>query len=150
MKVFLLKDVEKMGMAGEIISVSDGYAHNFLFPRKLAVEVTSSNAGSFERRIKVVEKRQEVLESKTSMLAERIKSTTLTLKRKVHDGDKLYGAIAPSDVVDLLAEKGISVQKSQVVLDKAIKKSGAHVVTIKLSSRLQPAVTLKIVPEVEK
>ncbi len=147
MKVFLLKDVEKVGMAGEIISVSDGYGHNFLFPRKLAVEVTAANEASFKNRLKVIEKRTEVLESKTSMLAEKIKATILTLKRKVHDGEKLYGAISSSDIVDLLGEKGISISKSQVMLDKAIKKSGSHTITIKLSSRLQPTVTLKIVPE---
>lgn len=149
MKVFLLNDVEKVGMAGEIVSVSDGYAHNFLFPRKLAIEVTAANASSFANRMKVIEKRNEVLESKTSMLAERIKSTPLTLKCKVHDGDKLYGAISAAEIAQLLAEKGISVQKSQILLDKAIKKAGVHTAVVKLSSRFQPTVTLKIVPEAE-
>jgi large subunit ribosomal protein L9 len=149
MKVFLLHDVEKIGMAGEIVSVSDGYAHNFLFPRKLAIEVTPANADSFSRRLKVIEKRNEVLESKTSMLAERIKSTTLTIKRKVHDGDKLYGAISASDIAELLEQKGISVEKNQIILDKAIKRAGVHTAVVKLSSRWQPTVTVKIVPEAE-
>jgi large subunit ribosomal protein L9 len=147
MRVYLLQDVERVGMAGEIITVSDGFAHNFLLPRKLALEVTEANKKMFERRARVIEKRSEVMESRTSMLAERIKSTTLLLKRKVHDGDRLYGAIAAGDIVELLAEKGIAVSKNQVMVDKAIKKTGVYSITIKLSSRLQPAVTLKVVSE---
>lgn len=149
MKVFLLKDVEKVGMAGEIINVSDGFAYNFLFPRKLGVEITPDNAVGFEKRKKTIEKRDAVIESKSSMLAEKIKSMTFVLKTKVHDDDKLYGSIGAAEIVDVLAEKGISVSKNQILLDKAIKKAGSHTITLKLSSRLQPTFVLKIVPEAE-
>lgn len=147
MKVFLLQDVENVGMAQEIVSVSSGYAQNYLLPRKLAVVVTEDNEASFVKRAKTIEKRQEVIATKTSMLAERIKSLSLTLKRKVHDDGKLYGSINPSEIVDLLAVQGISVSKNQVNIDKSIKTKGAHEVTIKLSSRLQPKVSLNVVPE---
>ncbi len=147
MKVFLLADVDRVGMSGEIITVSDGYAHNFLLPRKLAIEVTASNEHSFARRTRLIEKRHEVIESKSSMLAERIKGTKLVLSRKVHNGDRLYGAISSGDIVDLLAGHGISVAKNQVIMDKAIKKIGVYTVAIKLSSRLQPALTLEIKAE---
>lgn len=147
MKVFLLKDIEKVGMSGEIIKVNDGYAKNFLFPRKLAVEVTADNESFFKNRIKQIEHRNEVIESKTSMLAEKIKSVKLTLPRKVHDNGELYGKINASEIVDLLAQKGISVSKSQVHFEKSIKTQGKHEVTIKLSSRLQPTLTITVVPE---
>lgn len=147
MKVFLLDDVHKVGMSGEIVSVSDGFAHNFLIPRKLALEVTPDNERSFARRARVIDKRDEVIESKTSMLAERIKSTKLVLKRKVHDSDKLYGAVGSADIVELLASQGISVAKNQIFIDKAIKKTGVYPVTVKLSSRLQPVVTVEVVAE---
>jgi large subunit ribosomal protein L9 len=147
MKIFLLKDVEKVGVAGEILKVSDGFAVNFLFPRKLAVQVTPENESSFARRLKVVEHRKEVVASKTSMLAERIKSLTITLKRKMHDGDRLYGAVTPGEIVDSLAEKGVSISKNQVVFDKSIKGKGLHTVIIKLSSTLQPALVVKVVEE---
>ncbi len=147
MKVYLLKDVEKVGMAGEIVKVSDGYASNFLLPRKAAVQVTPENEQFYQSRIKRIENRKEVLSSQTSMLAEKIKSTTVTIKRKMHDNDKLYGSIAPGEIVDILAEKGISISKSQVQFDKSIKSKGTYEVIIKLSSRLQPHLTLKVVPE---
>lgn len=146
-RVFLLKDVEKVGIAGEIIKASEGYVRNFLVPHKLGVEITPANESSFANRIKVVEHRKEVVASQTSMLAEKVKSTEITLKKKMHDDGKLYGAVAPADIVEALAQKGIAVSKSQVEFDKAIKAKGTHEVTIKLSSKLKPAVKVKIVPE---
>lgn len=147
MKVFLLKNVEKVGMEGEIVKVSDGYGVNFLLARKLALEVTSSNEASFAKRLKVVEKRQEVIATQTSMLAEKIKTLKVTLKRKTHDDGRLYGSVNPSEVVDVLAEKGISVAKNQIEFGKMIKAAGTYDVIIKLSSKLQPTIKLQIVPE---
>ena len=153
MKVFLLKDVEQLGMAGEIIKVSDGYAMNFLFPRKLAVEVTPENEHGFSKKIKTIEKRKEVIASQTSLLAERVKSLKVVIASKAHDHDatsgsaKLYGAIAAADVAQLLAEQGVVVQKNQVAFDKAIKTTGSHLVTVKLSNKLQPKFTLKVVAQ---
>lgn len=145
MKVFLLKDIEKVGLANEIIKVTDGYAQNFLFPRKLAVEITPANESFYKQKVKNVEHRKEVIAEATSMLAEKIKGISLTLKRKVTDDGKLYGAVSPTEVVDLLAENSIPVSKSQIIFEKSIKSTGTYEVTIKLSSRLQPALKLKVV-----
>jgi len=147
MKVFLLKDVERVGLAGEIIKVAEGYAANFLIPKKLAVEITPSNEKMYQSKIKVVEHRKEVVATKTSMLAEKISAIKLTLKRKMHDDGKLYGAVGANEVVDLLAEKGFGIGKSQVDFDKSIKEKGTYQVTIKLSSKLQSKISLTVVPE---
>jgi len=147
MKVFLLKDVEKIGLEGEIIKVAEGFAHNFLIPRKLAIEVTSHNEASFQKKAKIVEKRHEVIATQTSMLAERIKALTLTLKRKTHDDGKLYGSVSPAEVVDLMADRGVSIAKNQIEFAKMIKETGNYVITIKLSSKLQPKVKLTVVAE---
>ncbi len=147
MKVYLLKDVEKIGLAGEILKVSDGYAQNFLFPKKLAVQITPSNEKFYEGKIKLIENRKSVLASETSVLSEKIKSESLVIKKKTHDSGKLYASIGATEVVDLLAQKGISVAKSQVHFDKTIKTTGNYDVVIKLSSRLQPTVKLKVMAE---
>jgi len=105
------------------------------------------NEQFYQSRIKQVENRKEVVATATSMLAEKIKSTTVILKRKMHDDDKLYGSVAPNEIVDLLADKGISISKNQVQFEKSIKSKGTYEVTIKLSSRLQPQLTVKVVPE---
>lgn len=147
MRIFLFKDVEKIGMAGEIIKVSDGFASNYLIPRKLGVQVTPENEASFAKQLQTIEHRKEVVATATSMLAERIKALKLTLKRKLHDDGKLYGAVSTSEIADLLASNGIKVAKNQVLLDKSIKEKGAYNVTVKLSSRLQPSFNLKVVGE---
>ncbi|HRN77846.1 MAG TPA: 50S ribosomal protein L9 [Candidatus Dependentiae bacterium] len=147
MKVFLKQDIEKIGMAGEIVKVGDGYARNYLIPRNIAIEITPQNQSFYQSKIKSIEHRKEVIESKTSMLAERINTMKITIKRKMHDDGKLYGAISQGEVVDLLAEQGVSINKSQVVIDKSIKSKGAHKVVIKLTSRLQPELTLNVLPE---
>lgn len=134
-------------MAGEIIKVADGFGTNFLLARKLAVEVTPNNEESFKKREKIVEKRKEVVATKTSMLAEKINGLKVTLKRKLHDDGKLYGSVNASEIVDVLAEKGISVTKSQIEFGKSIKAKGSHEVTIKLSSTLQPVINVNIVSE---
>lgn len=147
MKVYLLKNIERIGLAGEIIKVSDGYGTNYLIPHKLAVAITKENENSFKQKEKSIERRKEVIATQTSMLAEKIKSTTITLKRKMHENGKLYGSVSESEIVDLLAEKCISIAKNQVDIPKSIKEKGTYEVTIKLSSRLLPKVTLKVVSE---
>jgi len=147
MQVYLKTDIKGVGLSGEIIKVNEGYARNFLIPRGMAVEVNNGNAESFKKRQRTIENRKEVIATQTSMLAEKIRSISLTLKKKMHDDGKLYGALSAGDVVSKLAEKGVSVSKSQVVFDKSIKEKGSYEITIKLSSRLQPRIRVAIIAE---
>ena len=149
MQVYLLKDIEKIGMAGTILKVSDGYAANFLIPNKLAVKVNEGDIDTFKQKIKKVEEFKTVLTSKIAMLAEHIKTTHLTLKERTHDDGKLYGAISADEIVTLLKEKNISINKKQVEFPKAIKAVGEHKIIIKLSSKLQPELTLKVCAKAE-
>ena len=145
MKVYLLKNVEKVGLAGEIIKVKDGFAKNFLFPQKAAREVKKSNEAFLESKAKTVENRKAVISSETSILSEVVKNAKITLKRKTHDDDRLYAAINPAEIVEALAEQNIKVNKSQVLINKSIKAIGTHKVVIKLTSKLQPELTVQII-----
>ncbi len=147
MKVFLRKDIKGVGFEGEIVKVTEGYARNFIFPRELGVELTAQNEAFYLNKIKQVENRKEALATETSMLAEKIKSLKVTLKRKMHDDGKLYGAVAASDIADALKEMGVNIAKNQVIINKSIKTKGAHKVVIKLTSRLQPELTVSVHPE---
>jgi len=144
MKVYLLKNIDKVGIAGEIIKVKDGYAKNFLFRQKAAIEVTKKNAAFFEAKAKTVENRKEVIASETSALSETIKDVKIVLKRKTHDDGKLYAAVNPTEIVDALAEQGIKVSKNQVKINKSIKAKGSYKVTIKLTSKLQPELVVQV------
>ena len=147
MEVFLRKNVEKVGMAGEIVKVGDGYARNFLFPKGLAVEITLHNKDQYATKIRNVENRKEVIASQTSMFAETLNSVSITLKRKMHDNGQLYGSINASEVVDALAGKGISINKSQVEFDKSIKSKGTFKVGVKLTTKLKSTITVTVVSE---
>ena len=147
MLVYLLQDIEKVGLTHEIVKVSDGFAHNFLLPRKLAMEITPETRSQYEQKAVEVKNRKKIIESKSSMLAERIAALTLTLKRKMHDNGQLYGAISSTEIVDLLADQGVKVSKNQIIFDKSIKERGTYEVTIKLSSKLQPTCKVHIVAE---
>lgn len=145
MKVFLTKDVEKIGMAGEILKVNDGFARNFLLPRKFAVEITPKNEAKYQKMVREVQDRKEVIASQTSMLADKISKITIKIKKKMHDDGKLYGAISQQEVAQALSEHGIAVGKSQIIFDKSIKSKGTHTATIKLTARLKPTVTISVV-----
>jgi len=147
MKVYMLKDVEKVGMMGQVISVSDGYAANFLIPRKLAIAVTGENMVHFQEKIKKEQVTAQVLSNKVSMLAERIKALHITIKERVHDDGKLYGSVGADEVVELLKGHDISINRKQVAFEKAVRMLGDHKVTIKLSSKLKPQFILKVVSQ---
>jgi len=146
MKVFMLKDVEKVGMAGQVVKVSDGYAKNFLIPRKLAKKVDASNEAFFKGREVKAKLDTQALNSKVAMLAERIKNMHLQVKERVHDDGKLYGAVGPDEVVALLKKRDVNINRKQVEFKKSIKTVGEHKVVIKLSSKFKPEFTLKVIP----
>lgn len=147
MKIFLTKDVEKIGFAGEIVDVKDGFAANYIVPNKLGILVTAANEAQLKGKIKQVQNRKAALATKTSMLAEQIKGITLTIKRKIHDDEKIYGSIGVNEIADLLAAQGIKVEKNQILLDKPIKTKGTFDIVLKLSKQLQPVFKLKVQPE---
>ena len=131
-------------MKDEIIKVSDGYAKNYLFPNKLAVEVTKGNEKLYKEKSRKVENRATIIESTSSVLGDQISKLNLKLKKKMHDGDKLYAAVGQNEVVDLLKENNVAISKSQVIFNKSIKEKGTFEVTIKLSSKIQPKFTLQV------
>ena len=147
MKVYMLKDVKSVGLAGEVVKVKEGFALNFLVPQKLAIKITPQNEAFYEAKKREVVNREVVISTQTSMLAEKIKALHLVLKRKVHDDGKLYGAVNATEVVELMAEHGVAVSKSQIEFDKNIKERGTFEITVKLTTKLKPKIALKVVAE---
>ena len=150
MKVFMLKDVEKIGMAGTVVNVSDGYAKNFLIPRKLAKLVQEGEKAFYESRGIKVRLETQALNSKVAMLAERIKNMHIQVKERVHDNGKLYGSVGADEVVELLNKKDVNVNRKQIEFKQTIRTIGEHTVIIKLSAKLQPELTLKVIALGEK
>jgi len=149
MKVILLKDVEKLGKAGEVKKVSDGYARNFLIPRGLAVLATEGELKKLEQRQKIEsEKAKEELELYQE-LASNLDGLELEIPVKVSEDGKLFGAITSSKVCECLKEKKFDVKPKQIKLEKAIKEIGEYDATVELPHGLESKIKI-IVTEQEK
>jgi large subunit ribosomal protein L9 len=147
MQVLFLHDVPGVGKAGEVKKVNDGYARNFLLPRKFAV-VASDGAVKQSEQIKEAAVRRDAKTlGEAKVLAALIEKVTLTFHAKAGEGDRLFGSVTAADIADALArDKGITVDKRKIALDTPIKDLGNHTVAIKL----HPDVSAQVMVAVEK
>ncbi|PMP65662.1 MAG: 50S ribosomal protein L9 [Thermodesulfobacterium geofontis] len=134
MEVILIKDVPKLGRAGDIVKVKDGYARNYLIPKGLAILANQKTIKALENQRKIVLAKAERERKKLESLAEKLEGTILTVYRKTIEEDRIFGSVSSVDIVNMLKEKGIEIEKNQVVLNEPIKKLGIFEVPIKLSS----------------
>ena len=138
MRIVLRENVEKLGHRGEVIKVADGYARNFLLPKRLALKATPANLKQIEqeRRVREVHEAREKQEAEA--LGERLTQLSLTAVRKVGENDALYGSVTNGDVADLLEKQGFRVDKRKILLEEPIKALGIYEVPLKL----HPEVTI--------
>ncbi|MGN1318845.1 MAG: 50S ribosomal protein L9 [Lachnospirales bacterium] len=141
MKVILLADVKGVGKKEQIVNASEGYAKNFLFPKKLAVEANAGNLKKLDNKHKnEAQKAQEELDS-AKALGENIEKLTINIKVKVGNNGKLFGAVTNKEIAQALKEQGgLDIDKKKIVLSDAIKTTGEKEVSVKL----HPKVTAKL------
>ena len=147
MKVILTSDVEKIGKSGEMKEVAEGYARNFLLPRKMAVPATGGAYRAWQHDIASREEKRIREREEAEVAAQRISSTTLTLGVKVGEGGKLYGSIGAKDIADALGRRGIIIDRHKVDLDEPLKMLGTYKVAIKVFPGLTPEVTVDVEPK---
>jgi large subunit ribosomal protein L9 len=147
LKVILTSDVEKLGKSGEMKEVAEGYARNFLLPRKMAVPATGGAYRAWQHDIASREEKRKREREDAEIAAQRISSTTLTLGVKVGEGGKLFGSITAKDIADALARRGIVIDRHKVDLDEPLKMLGTYKVAIKVSPGLTPEVTVDVEPK---
>ncbi|AJH02263.1 MULTISPECIES: 50S ribosomal protein L9 [Clostridium] len=147
MKVILLQDVKKIGKKGDIIEASDGYARNFLFPRKLAQEASDANMHILNNK-KENERKQKLAELEAAQkLAEELKGKEIKIKAKTGESGKLFGAITSKDVAELIKEQyKIEIDKKKIVMD-TIKLAGGYEIDIKLYPEVSTKMKVIIVPQ---
>lgn len=145
MKVVLLQDVKGQGRKNDVINVSDGYARNFLIKNKLAIEATSTMVNSLDISKKADEHRRAVEKAEAQALAKKIAGMVVSVKIKVGETGKLFGALNTQAVADALEKAGVSVDKKKIVLGEVIKSVGVYDVTV----RLYPEVSTQIKVSVE-
>lgn len=132
MQVILQEDVEKLGTRGQIVDVKDGYARNFLLPRKLALEASGGNLKRLEKIRGVLAKRTATEKEQAQKQAELLAGVTVTLSRKAGENDQLFGSVTAADLSEGLAAQGFEVDKRRIQLDEPIKLIGEFQVNVKL------------------
>ena len=147
MKVILTSDVASLGKSGEMKNVADGFARNFLIPKKLAVPASGGAFRAWQHDIASREEKRTRERQEAEIYATRIASTTLTMGVKVGEGGKLYGSITSKDIADALGRRGIVVDRHKVDLDEPLKSLGTYKVAVKVYAGMAPEVTIVVEPK---
>jgi large subunit ribosomal protein L9 len=147
MEVILREHVDNLGRRGEIVKVADGYARNYLLPRKLALLATDGNKKQIERE-KVKFETKELEEKKVAeAVSERLATVEVEIARKVGETEALYGSVTTGDIAQALAAKGFDLDKRKLVLQEPIKKLGEFSVPVKLHRDVTAQLKVRVVAE---
>lgn len=144
MKVILMTDIPRLGQAGQQVEVADGFARNYLLPRKLAVAATAGVLRSLEQIKAQGRKREGRLRQEAEEISARLAQATLTVERQAGDQDRLFGSVTNQDLRQALGQQGIVVDKRRILLEEPIKQLGTYTVPV----RLHPEVTAELKVEV--
>jgi large subunit ribosomal protein L9 len=147
MEIILRDHVENLGKRGEIVKVADGYARNFLLPRKLALPATDANRKWVERERKIAEARDMQERGAAEAIAARLNALELTISRKTGENDQLYGSVTNGDIAELLAAKGFDVDRRKILLPDPIKALGENTVPVKLHRDVTANVRVTVAKE---
>jgi len=147
MEVILRQHVDNLGRRGEIVKVADGYARNYLLPRKLALLATAGNKQHVERERKILEVREAEERGQAQAVAARLAALTITISRRVGDTEQLYGSVTASDIADFLREKGFEIDRRKLILPEPIKALGEFDVPLKLHREVTVPLKVHVVKE---
>ncbi|MFB3881808.1 MAG: 50S ribosomal protein L9 [Armatimonadota bacterium] len=148
MKVILLADVHGVGEAGAVENVADGYARNFLFPRKLAIPASEGSLKNLDHHRTTIRRRQAREASSAQALAERLSQITLKLKAKAGEAGKLYGSVTHAEVAEALAaDHGLTVDRRAITFPYPIRTVGQHEASIHLHKGVDATLRVEVEPE---
>lgn len=144
MKVILQKDVKDVGRVGELVNVSEGFARNFLFPRKLAAEATEKRVKEYEHLKRVAEAKKKKAMAERQELLNKINGTTVTFKLAAGETDKLFGTVTTTDISKELQKSGFSVDRRDIVLEEPIKVLGQHKAVVRYAEGLEAKIQIAV------
>ena len=150
MQVILLERVEKLGQMGDVVKVKDGFARNFLLPRKKALRATKENVKKFEGQKAQLEARNLAARKEAEAVATKLDKQSFIILRQAGETGMLYGSVSTRDISDAITAGGVTVNREQVVLDKAIKMLGLVDVKVQLHPEVRVSVTLNVARTVEE
>ncbi len=144
MQVILLERVEKLGQMGDEVRVKDGFARNYLLPKKKALRATKANREYFQNQKTQLETRNLERKKEAEAVAKKLEGKTFVLLRQAGDRGQLYGSVSPRDIADVVSAGGFSVSRTQVPLDKAIKTIGLFPLGVVLHPEVRVHVTINV------
>ncbi len=150
MRVILKQTVENLGKKGDIVNVTPGYGRNYLIPKKIALEVTSSNMKMIEIEQRALQKAVEKERASFQGVIDKLNETTLLFKRKAGEKDVIFGSVSSSDIKDALQELSIEIDKKKILLDEPIKRLGNYTVPIKIFHEDRAEVKVEVISEEEE
>ena len=145
MKVILLQDVKGKGKKGQMLEVSDGYARNYMLPRKMAVEATADNINTKRMTDKATQERQQREREEAFAISERMKDMVVTVRAKGGGAGRLFGSVTTQEIADAIKkQEGIDIDKRRIVLEEQIKTVGEYTVKCKLGYEITAQLKLKV------
>ena len=145
MDVILLQDIQTLGTAGDIVKVKPGYARNYLFPRGFALRSSKRNRAVAEEKKRNIEMSSKRLKQANKSLANKISKIELTFEMKVGDEEKMFGTVTTRDIQTALEEKGISLDRSALMLNESIKALGIYHIPVSLSGDLTAEIKIYVI-----
>ena len=147
MKIILVKDMDDLGIEGDMVEVSDGYARNYLIPKGLALPATVQNIKMVEMKKRKIETNKIKKKDEALKLKELIEKVTLTIRQKAGEGEKLYGSVTSMSISKALKAEGIKIDKKKIVLQQPIKQLGSYDVPIRLHPEVQAMIKIDVIPK---
>lgn len=144
MQIILQEDVDKLGNRGEVVTVAEGYARNFLLPRKMALEATTGNMKRLEKMRSAFAKKESVERGDAQTLAGLLADVSLELTRKSGENDQLFGSVTNADISEALAAKGFTIDKKKIALAEPIKTIGDFEIPVRLHREINATVKLAV------
>ena len=144
MKVILLQDVKGKGKKGQMLEVSDGYARNFMLPKKLAIEATPDAINTMRMNDKATQERIAREKAEAMATSKKLREMTVIVKAKGGGAGRLFGSVTNAEIADALAKQGIKLDKRKIVLNETIKNVGTYTATCKLGYEITAPLTVKI------
>ncbi len=149
MEIILRQDMDEIGIEGDIIKVSNGYARNYLIPKGFAFEATPQNIKSLELRRKKIEVRKLKAKEEAEKFKEQLEGITISLTQKAGDEGKLYGSVTSMDIAEGLESQDIVVDRRKIMLDKPIKSLGEFDVSVRIYPEVLASIKVVVSPEEE-
>jgi len=147
MEVILRQDIEKLGTRGQIVNVADGYARNYLLPRKLAVPATEANKKIIEQERLAALRREAREKAEAEELARMLAGVTVTLREKAGEHDQLFGSVTPLHIAQALAQQNFQIDRRKIQLEHPIKQLGEYKVPIRLHREVTVEITVQVLKE---